>query len=95
MKHQYELSKEEQEILEAFENNELMPASDFREQKKLIESAAFDHLKKSKKINIRMQPQDLNYIKYLAVQEGIPYQTLISSVLHKYAVQYLKINKAS
>ncbi len=90
----YKLSEEEQEILDAFENDELVSVPDFIEQKKMLESAASNYLKKTARINIRMKPQDLTQIKMIAAQEGMPYQTLISSVLHKYAAGYNKLDKA-
>ena len=42
-------------------------------------------LRKNKRINIRLPSHDLVEIKRLAAREGVPYQTLISSILHKYA----------
>ena len=48
--------------------------------------------KKSERINIRLTPYDLDHIKRIATKEGLPYQTLISSILHKYAAGYLRIS---
>ena len=46
-------------------------------------------LQKDKRINIRMASRDLDQVQVIAAQEGIPYQTLISSIIHKYVSGYL------
>ena len=87
----YTLSNEEQEILDAF-NHDLLPVSDTSEEDKHVAKiAAANFSKKAERINIRLKHQDLNHIKRIAAQEGMPYQTLIASVLHKYAAGYLKL----
>lgn len=74
------LDEEEQEILTALNEGtiEIEPVSD------KIVSAAKDSLKKDKSISIRINAHDLTSIKLIAAQEGIPYQTLIGSLIHKY-----------
>ncbi|MGB5847494.1 MAG: hypothetical protein WBH40_03340 [Ignavibacteriaceae bacterium] len=47
-------------------------------------------MKKNRKINIRISENDLSALQRKAAREGIPYQTLIGSVLHKYASGFLK-----
>jgi predicted DNA binding CopG/RHH family protein len=47
-------------------------------------------MEKNRKINIRISENDLSAIQRRAAREGIPYQTLIGSVLHKYAAGFLK-----
>ena len=91
----YKLDPEEQEIFDAFESGKLVRSPDFIEQKKMAKIAAANYFKKSERINIRLTAHDLARLKSVAAQEGIPYQTLISSVLHKYAVGYLKLGKKS
>ena len=77
------LDKSEQDLLAAFESGQLKsvltPA-----RKKLIKSSAEQTVKKEKRINIRISGRDLDAIQRRALEEGIPYQTLVSSVLHKY-----------
>lgn len=77
------LDKSEKDLLAAFEGGEfksvLTPA-----RKRLIRSAAEQTVKKDKRINIRISGRDLDAIQRRALEEGIPYQTLVSSVLHKY-----------
>lgn len=54
--------------------------------------AADKYLRKNKKINIRLSEHDVEGLKRIAVREGMPYQTLIASVLHKYVRKKLNIN---
>jgi len=79
----YKLSEEEQEILDAFESGELKSVLT-PERKKYLQSVAEETFKKDKRINIRISNRDLTLLQRRALEEGIPYQTLVSSVLHKY-----------
>ena len=54
-----------------------------QEGKKALE-AAWNTLKKDKRINLRLSQKDYHQIQIKAIEEGIPYQTLISSIVHKY-----------
>ncbi len=76
----------ENEILEAYENRELKPSNSRTD----FQSIAKNTLKKNRKINIRISENDLSALQRRAAREGIPYQTLIGSVLHKYASGFLK-----
>ena len=51
----------------------------------MLKQAASNYLKKDKRISIRVYGSDLENIKRLALNEGLPYQTLITSILHKFA----------
>ncbi len=77
------LDKDEKRLLEAYESGEfksvLTPA-----REKQIQEAATNTFKKDKRINIRISSRDLDAIQKRALVEGIPYQTLVSSILHKY-----------
>ena len=79
-----QLDQQEQELLEAFEagefQSELTPA-----RKAFIEHTAAQTFKKDKRINIRISTCDLAAIQRRALENGIPYQTLVASILHKYA----------
>jgi predicted DNA binding CopG/RHH family protein len=83
----FKLDPEEKEILESFERGEWKPVPNFKkEQKKLQRSAALTlKLLKSKNINIRLQPATVEKLKESAAKQGLPYQTLASSILHRYA----------
>jgi predicted DNA binding CopG/RHH family protein len=77
------LDHEEQEILEAFEAGTLLSVATAAERSRL-EASARSTATKDQRINIRLTSEDLGALRARALQEGIPYQTLISSVLHKY-----------
>lgn len=77
------LDHEEREILEAFEADTLRSVATAAERSRL-EASARGTQTKDQRINIRLTSEDLGALRARALQEGIPYQTLISSVLHKY-----------
>ncbi len=79
------LSKEEQEILTAYEKGELKNVKDFENKKKRHVNYAKDFLKKDYRLNIRISKHDLKAIQAKAMEEGLPYQTFIASVIHKVA----------
>jgi len=54
-----------------------------------LQQYAKNILQKDKRINIRISSKDLDQVQIIALQEGIPYQTLISSIIHKYVSGYL------
>jgi predicted DNA binding CopG/RHH family protein len=76
----------EKEILEAYENGRLKPSKSQPD----FQTIARNTLKKNRKINIRISENDLSALQRKAARDGIPYQTLIGSVLHKYASGFLK-----
>lgn len=78
------LTREEREILEAFEKGELERVEGEERQVEMLRSAAAATLRKDARINIRLSSRDLRALQSLALREGIPYQTLVASVLHKY-----------
>jgi predicted DNA binding CopG/RHH family protein len=78
------LDREEREILEAFEKGQLKRSKKVTEQIKRHRAIAEATFKKDARINIRLSSRDLRAIQSRALKEGIPYQTLVSSVLHKY-----------
>ena len=79
--------KEEQELLDAFESGEVQ-SNMTPSRKKFIEESAAQTFKKDKRINIRISGRDLTAIQRRALEEGIPYQTLVASILHKYVDQF-------
>lgn len=85
-----ELDQEELEILRDFERGEFESINRFREEKRRLEESARQTMRKDKRINIRISSRDLEKIQKKAVKEGIPYQTLISSTLHKFVSGKLK-----
>ena len=77
------LNKEEKEILESYEKDEWVSVSKPASIAK-YKAAARATFKKDKRVNIRISELDLELLKERALIEGLPYQTLMSSVLHKY-----------
>lgn len=80
----YKLDKEEQELLESIESGEWQSVDDLKDEIKKHKKIAKNTLKKDKRINIRLSSNDLQMLKTTAVELGMPYQTLVSSVLHQY-----------
>lgn len=81
----YQLDSEEEEVLKAFEEGKLVKVKDFKQEKKMLEEAARNTMNKTKNINIRLSEKDLYRLKVKAAKQGIPYQTLVSSILHQSA----------
>lgn len=78
------LDKEESDLMKSLENEEWQPVKDLEQQKKAAVAAARNTLRKDKRINLRLSQKDYHQIQIKAAEEGIPYQTLISSIIHKY-----------
>ena len=85
-----ELDEEEQDILDSFERGEWKSVKNAEEEKAFAREAAANYFRKDARINIRLSRNDLNRIKQLAAYEGLPYQTLIASLLHKLAAGHLR-----
>ena len=90
MKNPLKLDREEVKILRDFERGELTSINNFKEEKRQLEEAAHNFLQKDRRINIRISSRDLETLQKRAVKEGMPYQTLISSTLHKFVTGKLK-----
>lgn len=78
------LSPEEKAILESFEKGEWGTVPDAKAEIEKHQQYARNTLRKDKRINIRISSKDLEALQLMAVEDGLPYQTLISSVLHRY-----------
>ena len=78
------LDKEEKALLDSVERGEWRTIPDFKRHAKKAREAARATLRKDKRVNIRMTERDLVHFQKKAVEEGLPYQTFISSVLHKF-----------
>jgi predicted DNA binding CopG/RHH family protein len=77
--------KEEKALLNSFDKGEWKSVKNLKKEINRYQNIARATLRKDKRINIRMSAKDLEEIQKKALEEGIPYQTLISSILHKYA----------
>lgn len=77
------LSEEEQSLLDAVESGEYKSVLT-NERRAELAACASNTFKKDKRINIRISSRDLLAVQSKATKEGIPYQTLVSSIIHKY-----------
>ena len=78
------LAKEEQEIADSFEKGEWVPVKNRVKRKAELMRYARNTLKKDKRLNIRISERDFNELRKKAVSEGLPYQTYVSSIIHKF-----------
>jgi predicted DNA binding CopG/RHH family protein len=76
--------KEEKEILEVFESGTMKLSNPSKKEITAIKTAAANTFKKDRRITIRLYDHDFKGIKKKALQMGIPYQTLISGLIHRY-----------
>ena len=78
------LTKEEKEIVKSFENGEWKPVKNLAGRKKALMQYARHTLKKDKRLNIRISERDLIELQRKAIREGLPYQTFVASIIHKF-----------
>ena len=78
------LDNEERDLMESIERDEWRPVENVKQEKVKAIEAARNTIKKDKRINLRLTQKDYHQIQVKATEEGIPYQTLISSIIHKY-----------
>jgi predicted DNA binding CopG/RHH family protein len=78
------IDQEEKDLMESIERDEWQPVKNINREKKKAMEAARNTLRKDKRINLRLTQKDYHQIQIKAIEEGIPYQTLISSIVHKY-----------
>ena len=76
--------KEETEILEAFDSGRMKLTTPSVEEIKAIKDAAMSTFKKDKRVTLRLYEHDFHGIQKKAMEMGIPYQTLISGIIHRY-----------
>jgi len=86
-----QLDPEEKTLLEELEREEWESVVSAPKDFSQFKEAARNTLRKDKRVNIRISERDLTSIQKIALEEGIPYQTLISSVLHKFVNRKLKV----
>ncbi len=78
------LDKNEKELLDSFEKDEWDSVPNITKRKAELKDYARATIRKDKRVNIRISERDLKELQRIALREGLPYQTLISSILHKY-----------
>lgn len=84
------LSSEEKEWLTSFEANEWKTVENLDDVKSQAQQAAIHYFQKDARINIRLSSHDLIRLKQRAAYKGLPYQTLIASILHEYAAGHFE-----
>jgi predicted DNA binding CopG/RHH family protein len=78
------LDAEEQDILDSFERGEWKPVANRSREIARHVRFAKNTLAKDKRVNIRISSKDLEQLQVIAVEDGLPYQTLMASILHRY-----------
>ena len=84
------LDDEERDLTESVERGERKSVKNLRQEIKKHQQYARNTLRKDKRVNIRISSRDLEALQSKAVEDGIPYQTLMGSVLHRYVAGRLK-----
>jgi predicted DNA binding CopG/RHH family protein len=82
--------QEEMELMKSIETEGWVSVNNLEEEIIKAKKAAEATLKKSERMNIRISPNDLRRLKIKAIEEGMPYQTLVSSIIHKYLIGRLQ-----
>lgn len=89
------LDQDERRILSAYERGELRSVVTSEASLRRYREYARATLTKNRRVNIRMSTLDLADIQARAAEEGVPYQTLMASVLHKFATGRLREQRSS
>jgi predicted DNA binding CopG/RHH family protein len=84
------LDSDEKELMQSIENEKWVSVDDLEKEIRKAKKAAYATVAKSERMNIRLSPNDLKRLKVKAMEEGMPYQTLVSSIIHKYVTGRLK-----
>ena len=86
----FELDDYEKELLEDYDKRKLKPNPNLKQEIKRLQAYAKATLDKTKNINVRISESTLLKIKALAMRKGIPYQTLITSLIHQYSTDQIQ-----
>jgi predicted DNA binding CopG/RHH family protein len=88
------IDKTETELIASIENDEWQPFKDSAIVKRQLQAAARSTMLKDQRMNIRIAKRDMESLRARALREGMPYQTLVSSILHKYVTGQLMEKKS-
>jgi len=86
------LTKEEKLILDQFEAGEFEEVPNMEQEILRHQNIALEQFKKDATVSIRLNSNDLKKIRSRASDSGIPYQTLLSTLIHHYVTDKIKIN---
>lgn len=78
------LDAHEKDLLRSYENGEWIEVDNMEEEIERHRMYAEKSFKKNKRVNIRLSERDIHLLKIKAMEMGMPYQTLMASVLHRY-----------
>ena len=78
------IDEEERDLIRSTEDDEWIEVGDIDRQKRQAREYAEATIRKDRRMNIRISERDLRNLKKRALEEGIPYQTMVSMILHKY-----------
>lgn len=87
----FSFDKEEKDILQSLDKGELKNIAHMESEIQRLSSMPTESRKKTKNINIRLVEADLMKIKKLAYENGLPYQTLISTILRQYVTGRIRV----
>jgi predicted DNA binding CopG/RHH family protein len=85
---------EEKMILDALDSDIMQLSDPSKEEMKTVKAAAKNTFKKNKRVTIRLYDHDFAGIQKKALEMGMPYQTLISGIIHRYVEGDIKIKPA-
>ena len=88
------LDEEEKKWMDEVENGNLKSVSNLDKEKSDIIESTKQSFSKGLRVNVRLTDFDLNKLKAKAIEEGMPYQTLIGSILHQYVTGKLVRNES-
>ncbi len=78
------LDREERGILDAYDKGQLKLSSPSKKEKEKIQAMAEQTFRKDRRVTIRLYDHDLKGVQKKAMEKGMPYQTLISAMIHQY-----------
>lgn len=80
----------EKELIESIKRGEWKPVAGAQALKNKLRAAAGETMLKDQRMNIRIAKRDIESLKVKAMEEGMPYQSLVLSILHKYVTGRLR-----
>lgn len=87
-----QLKDDEKQIFEDFDQEKFIEIDNVKEERRRYKEYARNTLNKTKNINVRLSVKDLQRLKAQAVENGLPYQTLVSAVLHNFANKKIRLS---
>lgn len=86
----YKLDPQERELLNSLEKEGWVSVPDFARERENLKQAAQLTLSKTRRVNLRLSERDFELAHVRAIEEGLPYQSLLSSIIHKFLTGRLR-----